>query len=143
MLRLSSHLFDNFLLDRAGGPDPAAVWRRGGDLHQFGINYRWSPIVVDERSPKDNAAVDPYGLNRSPTDLVRAGDRAPDAPGLVVLASTDHLGQGTTSLFALFGVAHHTVLIFSDGEGTGRTTSILSALETYPAELLQDASTCV
>ena len=137
MLKLSSHLFDNFLLDKTGGPDPAAVWRRGGDLHQFGVNYRWSPIVVDERSPRENVATDPYGHNRSPTDVVQAGDRAPDAPGLVVLSSTGHPGHETTSLFTLFGISHHTVLIFSDGKGTESIVSVLDALRMCPSQLLR------
>lgn len=135
MLRLSSRLFNNFLLDKTGGPDPAAVWRRGGDLHQFGVNYRWSPIVIDERSPKDTTPIDPYGHNRSPTDIVRAGDRAPDAPGLVVLSSAERQVHGITSLFTHFGISHHTVLIFSGGEGTSKATDVLSALRAYPADL--------
>ncbi|KAJ8077779.1 hypothetical protein PM082_002212 [Marasmius tenuissimus] len=52
------------------------------DMRQLGINYRASPIVVDEYhmgAPQES--VDPY---RDGHDLkARAGDRSPEASGLV------------------------------------------------------------
>ncbi|KAH9911189.1 FAD binding domain-containing protein [Fomitopsis serialis] len=54
---------------------------RGAHLKQLGINYRWSPIVLDERQPVDKQqtvdSLDVYG--RFGGETLRAGDRAPDA----------------------------------------------------------------
>lgn len=83
-------------------------WKRGRDLFQLGVNYRWSSIVVDERTPKpkEPGEVNPYGDGSDGS--LRAGDRAPDAPGLLPVN-----GGAPTSLFDLFGPDHHTVLLFS------------------------------
>ncbi len=55
-----------------------AGWTRGFELRQLGVNYRGSPIVVDETPVKGEEAVDPY---RSGDDgTVRGGDRAPTPP---------------------------------------------------------------
>ncbi|KAK0188523.1 FAD binding domain-containing protein [Armillaria mellea] len=95
-------------------------WRRGPELYQFGVNYRGSPIVVDEGETPDS--VDPY---RSGEDgPVRAGDRAPDAPGLVS-------SQGEkTSLFEIFRTSYHTVLIFPGADL--EVKPILDFLKAYP-----------
>lgn len=134
MLKKSSGLFNNFAQSKATGADRQAAWRRGGELHQFGVHCRWSSIVVDERSPKEATPTDPYGRTRSPTDIVRAGERAPDAPGLLVLGVEANAAPRTT-LFDLFGISYHTVLIF--GDGSNKTDAVLSALRAYPAELLR------
>lgn len=120
MLKKSSGLFNNSARSEATGADKQSSWRRGGELHQFGVHCRWSSIVLDERTPKEDEPVDPYGRNHSPTDVVRAGERAPDAPGLAILGAAT---PETTTLFKLFDVSRHTVLIFSDGTdtATGRT----------------------
>ncbi|KAK7051546.1 hypothetical protein VNI00_004525 [Paramarasmius palmivorus] len=79
-------------------------WKRDWTVKQFGINYRRSPIVMDERRTDVTEPVDPYrsGDDRS----ARAGDRAPDAPGLML-----EDGQ-TKSLFDFFDVTSHTVIGF-------------------------------
>ena len=137
MLKLSSTLFNKFVQAKSGGKDRENAWKRGGDLHQFGVNYRWSPIVLDERTPKEDTPVDPYGHTRSPTDILRAGERAPDAPGLVILAAKGgfNMAHATTSLFSLFGASHHTVLIFSDG--SEKVSEVVAALRAYPADLFK------
>ena len=108
-----------------------AGWRRGGDLRQLGVNYRWSSIVVDERTPKPcgHQDVDPYG---SGTDgSLRAGDRAPEAPGLVLV------GDGAqTSLFDVFGPSHHTVLLFNLSAEL-MTERLLAKMKAYPAGLIK------
>lgn len=79
-------------------------WYRGGELHQLGVNYRGSPIVVNEESQANPRAGSAY--NKGPG--VAAGDRAPNAPGLL-----DHSrGRAPMQLFDIFGPAHHTALIF-------------------------------
>lgn len=88
-------------------------WHRGRELYQLGVNYRWSDIVIDERTPKPSVAEGAYGAITGPENsIVRAGDRAPDAPGLVVLTSSEHNVAGTTRLFDVFRTACHTVLLF-------------------------------
>ncbi|GJE86852.1 ubiquinone biosynthesis hydroxylase [Phanerochaete sordida] len=76
-------------------------WFRGRKLFQLDINYRWSPVVLDERFPGGESTRVAYG---EPDQDVRAGDRAPDAPV--------RLGGATTRLFDIFGPMNHTVLLF-------------------------------
>ena len=137
MLKLSSTLFNNFVQAKSGGKDRENAWKRGGDLHQFGVNYRWSPIVLDERTQKEDKPVDPYGHTRSPEAIVRAGERAPDASGLVILAAKGgfNAAHPTTSLFKLFDASHHTVLLFSDG--SNKVSQVVTALQAYPTDLLK------
>lgn len=87
---------------------------RGHELRQFGVNYRKSSIVVDERyTYTEEDTVDPY---RSGDDgTVRAGDRAPDAPQLAQLSPVAQ----TTMLFDIFSPAYHTVLIFASSDHGG------------------------
>ncbi|KAE9397955.1 hypothetical protein BT96DRAFT_976643 [Gymnopus androsaceus JB14] len=92
----------------------AEGWKRGYELRMFGVNYRNSPIVVDERYQyTEEDTVDPY---RSGDDgTIRAGDRAPEAPQLAQLSPVAQ----TTTLFDIFNLTHHTVLIFAHpGEET-------------------------
>ncbi|KAH9913060.1 monooxygenase [Fomitopsis serialis] len=106
MLQKSTKLFE--ALQKG---DTERAWKRGGDLRMLGVNYRWSSIVVDERTPKAQSpeSVNPYG---SGTDGdLRAGDRAPDAPGLVNVGSEE--ADDPTSLFSVFRPSHHTALLFN------------------------------
>ncbi|SJL13734.1 uncharacterized protein ARMOST_17182 [Armillaria ostoyae] len=105
----------------AGGAASSEGWRRGPELYQFGVNYRGSPIVIDEEGTPES--VDPYRSGEG--GALHAGDRAPDAPGLVS-------SQGEkTCLFDIFRTSYHTVLIFpgADLEVKG----ILDVLKAYPA----------
>ncbi|KAK0214864.1 FAD binding domain-containing protein [Armillaria fumosa] len=103
-----------------------AGWARGFELRQLGVNYRSSPIVVDEAPVKGEELVDPY---RSGDDgTVRGGDRAPDAPGLIFV---DDLKR-ETSLFDIFGSSYHTVLVFSEDN-----TAVLDALKIYTAGIIK------
>jgi hypothetical protein len=73
---------------------------RGREIYQLDVNYRGSPIVVD-------------GLDKETYEAgkrLRAGDRAPDAPGIVPL--NPGLRPGTTHLFDTFSSSKHTALIF-------------------------------
>ncbi|KAK0214890.1 FAD binding domain-containing protein [Armillaria fumosa] len=101
-------------------------WARGFELRQLGVNYRSSLIVVDETPVKGEEVVDPY---RSGDDgTVRGGDRAPDAPGLILVNDLKH----ATSLFDIFGSSCHTVLVFSEDN-----TAVLDALKIYPAGIIK------
>ncbi len=105
----------------AGGAASTEGWRRGPELYQFGVNYRGSPIVVDEEGTPES--VDPYRSGEGGT--LRGGDRAPDAPGLVS-------SQGEkTQLFNIFRTSYHTVLIFPGADLDVK--AILDLLKAYPA----------
>ncbi|PCH35543.1 hypothetical protein WOLCODRAFT_80676 [Wolfiporia cocos MD-104 SS10] len=51
---------------------------------------------------------------------VRAGDRAPDALGLMSAAES-------TSLFSIFGSAYHTILVFSHGSALAEVVLVSGA----------------
>lgn len=95
-----------------------AAWQCGTRLKQLGINYRWSRILFDERYKSLSAqhaeaeVFYPYDTG-APSDPVRAGDRAPDATGLVRLDIGQDSDRQTTSLFDMYGPTHHTILIFN------------------------------
>ena len=118
MLKKSTKLFDEAQRVKADGTNVEQAWHRGSELHMLGVNCRWSSIVLDERTPKESIPVDPYGVTRIDPNvsLLRAGERAPDAPGLQVVGAGDSDGQETTSLLDIFGPSYHTALIFSDGK---------------------------
>jgi len=110
-------------------------WIREGKLRQLGVNYRWSPIVVDERTPAVEGEIgDVYSTGGG---VVRAGDRAPDAPGLV-----DVEKDATTTLFGTFSPTSHTALVFAQQDGsialqTVRTLASYNALTSANSPLVQ------
>lgn len=104
---------------------------RDFELRQLGVNYRGSPIVLDERYTGEREAIrsDPY---RSGDDgLVRGGDRAPEAPGLVPV-DDDSVKK---SVFDVLKPTQHTVLIFSDPQTDHG--GLLKTLDGYPRGTLQ------
>ncbi|KAK0434565.1 FAD binding domain-containing protein [Armillaria borealis] len=105
-----------------------SVWRRGGSLLQLGVNYRWSSVVVDEQSDDEDDYSDdeddfPDSYGEDLGAQLRAGDRAPDAPGLLNLTLEEDRPATSKRLFELFGVSHHTILVF----GLIRTVQIVRA----------------
>ncbi|KIJ59286.1 hypothetical protein HYDPIDRAFT_118715 [Hydnomerulius pinastri MD-312] len=87
--------------------------QRNQRMHMLGVNYRLSPIVVDELTPHPED-VDSYGPILA-SGLV-AGDRAPDAPFLkayVEETSGVVARPGRLRLFDLFRAWYHTVLLFT------------------------------
>jgi len=109
MLNITKAIFNETL---SNSTDESA-WNRTGKIDQLGVNYRWSSIVVDEETVKlglDRKAGSAYSVESGP---IRAGDRANDAPGLVVIKGTeDDLGK--TRLFEFFKPMQHTVLVFAE-----------------------------
>ncbi|KAJ7583220.1 FAD binding domain-containing protein [Mycena floridula] len=82
--------------------------KRNPNTSQLTINYRWSSILVDEQDLDD--ILDDPSCSFGGADL-KAGDRAPDAPGLI--SSKPH--SRSTSLFDILSKSRrHTVLLFSD-----------------------------
>ncbi|KDQ12569.1 hypothetical protein BOTBODRAFT_56631 [Botryobasidium botryosum FD-172 SS1] len=106
------------------GATPKA-WTRGPHLRQLGVNYRWSTIVVDERTQAVEGDIDDaYGLKGG---ILRAGDRAPDAPGLL-----DVQKEITITLHGEFSPTLHTALIFAQQDGS-INPDILRAFDSYNA----------
>ncbi|KXN86608.1 Pentachlorophenol 4-monooxygenase [Leucoagaricus sp. SymC.cos] len=123
-------------------------WEKDSGLHQLGINYRWSSIVLDERrkleeqyeasvdnymaiynypdGQQDDVDIDSYGQNSD--GRLRAGDRAPNATGLIDRTPSS-LFLTIFDLFRIFGCHYHTVLIFSS---VTDPKPILERLNTYP-----------
>ena len=130
MLNKTTELFERvFPLDDRIPEMKETSWDRSADLHQLGDNYRGSPIVLDERTKDDGAAYNAYGTEGD--TLLRAGDRAPDSPGLVVSGTSE-----TKALYEIFHANHHTVLVFgSDTENTSK--GIEGLLKRFPQELFR------
>jgi len=105
-------------------------WIRGYELRQLGVNYRGSPLILDQRytNPEENS--DPY---RSGDDgSVRAGDRAPDAPGLVGVSSDDAM-----AFFDIFKPSTHTVIVFTGNHSTEEIDAVLGTAAVYPKHAIQ------
>jgi hypothetical protein len=106
-LQFTTHLLNKTVeADRVA---QAKSWRRGEEAYMLGVNYRGSRILVDEFGCESEVeVVNPYGYLND--DAVRAGDRAPDSPGLKVVSG---LNESSTRLFDIFKPAHHTILVFT------------------------------
>ena len=137
MLKRSTNLFDAAQGVKSDGTNMVQAWQRGGVLHMLGVNCRWSSIVLDERTPKETTPVDPYGVTRieANINIVRAGERAPEAPGLQIIGASALSDGQETTLLEIFCPSYHTVLIFSDG--TDKAGQMVSALKAYPTDLLR------
>lgn len=124
--------------ERGNGPASATrgrAWFSGRNILQLAINYRWSDIVFDERYPEEEVERHPYGVE-GVIEAVRAGDRAPDAPGLECLSSRE--GRKPVSrIFDIFNVMQHTALIFVDDPESAKP--FIEALSLFPSGTLQIA----
>ncbi|KAA1469846.1 hypothetical protein DENSPDRAFT_646738 [Dentipellis sp. KUC8613] len=136
LLRTTAILDDTIATSKTKG---GATWKRSTKMNQLSIHYRWSPIVVDEEveklhlTDKEQAEAETgstYDVQDG--DRLRAGDRAPDAPGLVDVRTGE-----TKRLFDIFGPAWHTILIFANGDDKMLVTPVIEWLSRYPKELLQ------
>ncbi|CCM01284.1 uncharacterized protein FIBRA_03333 [Fibroporia radiculosa] len=137
MLGETTKLYNSTLNALRETKSATAGWFRGAQLKQLGVNYRWSSIVVDERNPpktgEDCEPLDAYGVDGGVG--LRAGDRAPDAPGLVSVSTG--ADAKLTSLFRTFGSTHHTVLLFTPDPAN--LTLALQSLKAHPAGLVLSA----
>ncbi len=108
-------------------------WRNNA-LFLFGVNYRFSGLVLEERDahPHDHetARARAYQGYENMPSVLRAGDRAPDAP---VLVST--IDGHSTSLFALLRPYLHTIVVFSAENHP--MDEILAVCREYPSEIVQ------
>lgn len=116
-----------------------AGWYRDRKLFQLDVNYRWSEIVYDERFP--DAETDERNAYGVEGQVVRAGDRAPDAPGLdCVHAKGVHAGSGKSKPTRLFDILEpnvHTALVFADRSASEHTHRLLRSLVAFPKQTLQ------
>ncbi|KAJ7580145.1 FAD binding domain-containing protein [Mycena floridula] len=117
------------LLDKMSTMKDGSSFSRDKELKQLGVNYRGSSILVDEFASADNV-FDPYGILMVEGEPLRAGDRAPDAPGLLNIAESK-----VTSLFETFGTSFHSILIFSDDIKVQE--DVCQVLQKYPAEIFR------
>lgn len=118
-----------------------SAWFRGRKLFQLDVNYRWSNIVRDDRFDSEEEAAkqpDAYGVEGAEA---RAGDRAPDAPELLVVSKAASHSETdvekTTRFFELFTPVAHTVLVFSPQKSKETTHAILEAARKYPQALVR------
>lgn len=115
VLQKSTKMLDQVLATKAKDHNtPAFNSKRPRGLDQLGVNCRWSKIVIDENRSYDEKAdgdtSGAYGDESGAT--LRAGDRAPDAPGLIIIAPNDGNPNHDTSLFKISSPDCHTALIF-------------------------------
>ena len=103
-------------------PEEDSPYHRGMKLYQLDVNCRGSPVVVD-RLDKES-----YKLGKR----LRAGDRAPDAPGIVPLNAG--LRPGAIQLFDIFSSSQHTALIFVNGNENVKP--YLELLKHYPPDTI-------
>jgi len=101
---------------------------RNSVLEMYGINYRYSPVVVEERDPNikswdlEDVRANAYAGYEGQGTLC-AGDRAPEAPGLA-----DEATGGVTSVLQLLGTSWHTILIFG---GADLTSDVIGRVKKY------------
>lgn len=107
-------------------------WRNDA-LELYGVNYRYSSVVLEERDAtpldKDDALAHAYAGYPDGSNL-RAGDRGPEAPGLL-------RDEKETSLFKLFTVTKHTVLVFVPKGGEKNVATVTAALAKYSADVVE------
>lgn len=107
-------------------------WRNDA-LQMYGINYRSSPVVVEERDPNvstwevEDLRAHAYAGYEGRASIC-AGDRAPEAPELL-----NEQTKEETSLLKIFGTSWHTVLIF----GSEDIDPILEKVDKYPEDLVK------
>lgn len=107
--------------------DDKSHWHRKKSLDQLGVNYRWSSIVLEETTKGTDESLGVYGNESEEVVPLAAGDRAPDAPGLL---KKDEVNASQT-LFDTFKYTAHTVLIFcptADGPKVDGIVRFISGL---------------
>lgn len=137
MLRQTTGLYTGLVKAEAGNVSGSA-WQRNRTLFMLGINYRWSDIVLEGRTPvtldKETMKANSYGGYE---EGLCAGDRAPEAPGLIVKYAKAGKLEKETSLFQLFDLTKHTILFFPEQSSEEDIKSILDAIASLPSHIIQ------
>uniref|UniRef100_A0A8H8CHC0 FAD-binding domain-containing protein n=1 Tax=Psilocybe cubensis TaxID=181762 RepID=A0A8H8CHC0_PSICU len=117
-----------------------ATLKRAENLSQLGVNYRGSPMIIDEEDNIGNIKAHGEGKafnsrygNADRGSVVKAGDRAPDAPGLAKVHHTNSVERPTTRLFKLLTPAKHSVLILYDLIPNAQFLAVLERLQKVSA----------
>ncbi|KAF7793062.1 hypothetical protein EIP86_004167 [Pleurotus ostreatoroseus] len=137
MLERTTKLLDKTLTYRANG-DNTEGFARPPILRQLGVHCRSSPLVVDEQPEFAEAKkAQPY-IDADPAVLF-AGDRAPDAPALRVVARASGAIQEMeeTSLFKTYTPTRHTVVVFAKTASEDQLQGIIKAIHTAPKGAIQ------
>ncbi|KAG2011730.1 pentachlorophenol 4-monooxygenase [Coprinopsis cinerea AmutBmut pab1-1] len=129
MLNLSTEYLDKALNQC---PGEGGEWSRDGALHQLGINYRWSSIVLSDSGCKKTPPIDSYG--RVATDVLQPGDRAPDSSGICLVETRAAIPLVISRLSDVYKTTHHTVVIFT---GVVDAKTVLMELSRYSGVLIQ------
>ena len=121
-------------------PGSEEGWRRRGNLNQLGVNYRWSSIVVDQNTdssagPSGREAHSAYDAEAD--GVLRAGDRAPDAPGLVKVNFDNQKSSESTRLFELLSPTYHTILIFAEAADSDVHATLQTLQAKFSKELVR------
>ena len=137
MLERTTKILDKTLKYRANG-DNTEGFARPPILHQLGVHCRSSPLVIDEQTEFVEAKKAPPYLDADPTILF-AGDRAPDAPALRVIARAGSVVQDAeeTSLFKTYTLTRHTAVVFAQTADEARSQLIINAIRTAPEGSIQ------
>ncbi|KAI5988794.1 FAD binding domain-containing protein, partial [Pisolithus albus] len=108
------------------GSNLERAMRREKNVYMLGVNYRSSPIVVDEfvSTPGGSVAHSAYGEMQE--GVLQAGDRAPDAPSLVPVITPN---PGSTRMFDIFASTHHTIIIFAPSLAVPAVQSMIVTLQ--------------
>jgi hypothetical protein len=146
MLKLTTNLHTQSMSDRDLASNDTSQSVNPGFVRehvftQLGRNYQWSEIVLDERLDRKknvnggNNVYTPYGNEDEP---IQAGDRAPDAPNLVLVPVAEGAVPTTTTLSDLLTPFAHTARVFelpesppAEPSSPTSTQDILRALGKY------------
>ena len=136
MLDRTTKILDKTLKFSADGKNTEG-FKRPKILHQLGVHCRWSALVVDEQPEAVEASkADPY-QDEDPSVLF-AGDRAPDAPALCVVArASGAVTEAETSLFKTYNPTRHTALLFAPSMSDVALQPIVDVLRMAPKDTIQ------
>ncbi len=117
--------------------EEATFARRPQALHQLGVNYRLSDIVVDEQPALNDDQIFSAAYKPEDATVLRAGDRAPDAPGLSWIEAKGinvfGLVGESIALFDVFKPTQHTALVFLGGSNNpANIQETVKALKSAP-----------
>lgn len=126
MLELTTELYKRTFKGGENRTEDEGAWKRGGDLRMLGVNYVGSSIVLE-----DAAVAGTNAYAAAAGSPVQAAYRAPDAPGLVRAGSDD----APTTLFDVFHISVHTVLLF--GGGGGDVAAVAAVLARFPKDAVR------
>lgn len=114
---MTSEIMNKTIAFKTG--EEATFARRPQALHQLGVNYRLSDIVIDEQPALNDDQIFSAAYKPEDATVLRAGDRAPDAPALLRIEAKDINVSGlvgeSIALFDVFKPTRHTALVFLAG----------------------------